>query len=817
MENRFSLPIDPYLSQIVESFHHSPNLILTAPPGSGKTLRVPAALLKSFIENNVQRKIIVLVPKRIAAVSAANFIAEENSWILGKEVGYQVRFDNKTTPATQLIFMTEGVFIKKVNDPELWKNLELIIFDEFHERSSASDMALGICYERQVLEQNLKILVMSATLDVAPLEKYLEDSQWIDVDSPPHPLQIIKNKKSHRINFDFTFVDQIVDTLREALRKSKKDVLVFLPGLHEIRMVQNRLLQTGIQTQTEILHGSIRLDEQRRILQSANHRRIILSTNIAESSLTLPSVDCVVDSGLQKNSVTESKIGFKRLELNRISHFSATQRAGRAARLGPGTCFQMWHEIDERSMPAQIEPEILLSDLLEESLTLLSMGVEKPETFSWLDQPRKSFAVAVKKLKSWQLITDDRKVTEKGFLVQRSPLDIERSVLFVELSQRGFQGQASQFLAFLETNDFSKGVHSLDIDALPLNEMGKKIERQLSGLSIKSVKSEVSFRSALIQVFLKYFPEKMAQHKEGLSGLSSLGRGIEFAASLVSKEYDYYLLFHGRDTSDSVTKIDFALGFSQAEFERYSSGNQTMQVSYQVDFEKNNIYKIEKRMSGLFVLSESSRIPLNLKLDSGVFINLFLEQKDLFLESHPGWKRYVTRISFLKKKASDLGYSASSFTFLDQLADKVVESIADTLASLKEFTNYDLYQLLIYLTPDEIKSDLSQMPSEFTLPNKKIVTIDYESELAPLISVRIQDVLGQLKNPTILNGKLRMTIELLAPNRRPTQITSQLEQFWLSSYFEIRKELRSRYPKHDWPEKPLEWKPVPWVPYVRKK
>ncbi len=817
MENRFSLPIDPYLHQIVSSFHESPNLILTAPPGSGKTLRVPAALLKFLIENDSPKKIIVLVPKRIAAVSAASFTAEENGWSLGDQVGYQVRFDNKTSRSTQLIFMTEGVFIKKINDPALWNDLEMVIFDEFHERSSANDMALGICFERQMLEQNLKILVMSATLDVNPLQNYLGDSEWIEVESPPYPLQIIKNKKGHRLNFDFTFVDQIVDTIREALTKSKKDILVFLPGLHEIRMVQNRLSQNSISIATEVLHGSIKIDEQKRILQPTGHRRIILSTNVAESSLTLPSVDCVVDTGLQKNSVTESKIGFKRLELNRISLFSATQRAGRAARTGPGICFQMWHEIDERSMPSQIEPEILLSDLLEESLTLLSLGIQKPETFSWLERPRKAFSVALKKLKSWQLINDDHQVTEKGFLVQRCPLDIDRGVLFVELSRRGFKSEASRFIAYLETNDFSKGASAFDEEHFNLNDLGKRIERQLGSMEIKVNLPKSQFREALIQIFLAYFPEKMAQLKEGLSGISSLGRGLEFLPAVVQQKNDYYLLFNGRDTSDSVTKIDYALGFSQIEFERVSSGHQTLHVSYQVDFEKKMIYKIEKRMSGLFLISESMRIPVNLKSDPGIFKKLFADQADDFLNSHPGWKRYVTRISFLRKKSASLGYADYTFEFLNSLNQQVVESLSDTLRSLQEFLDYDLYQLLSFLTPPEIKSDLSQMPSDLKLPNGKVVDIDYESEQAPLISVRIQDILGQLKNPTILNGKLRMTIELLAPNRRPTQITSQLEQFWQSSYFEIRKELRARYPKHAWPENPLDYKPVPWVPFVRKK
>lgn len=807
MENKLKLPIDSHLAAIANGLLRSPNLILTAPPGSGKTLRVPAYLLTLILAQKSLKKIIVLVPKRIAAVSAVNFIAEENKWRLGEEVGYQVRFDNQTSAKTQLTFMTEGVFIKKVNDPQLWKDLELIIFDEFHERSANNDMAFGIAFERQMLDAKLKLLVMSATLDVKPLQKFLGSSELVTVDAPPFPLQIIKSKKAQKLVCDSQFVDQVVETVREALNKVNKDVLVFLPGLHEIRQTQNRLHQQMPSLTIEILHGSIPLDEQKRILKPGGSRRVVLSTNIAESSLTLPSVSGVIDSGLQKKSVIETKIGFNRLELTRISIFSAHQRAGRAARTGPGICYQLWHEIDERSMPTQIEPEILKSNLFEESLTLLAMDIVKPETFSWLEQPHRSFSTAIQKLKKWELVTDDRKVTAKGLLVQRCPLDIERSVLFIEMSLRGQQQKASHFLAYLETNDFSKTNHAIDLENLPLNDMGRRIEKQLLGIQITSIFAKVDFRASLIQIYLKSFPEKMAQIKSGANGLSSLGRGLEFAPHLINKEYDYYLLFQGRDISDSITKIDFALGLTEIEFQQFSEQNHTMQVTYQVDFEKRNVYKIEKKMSGLFVISESSRIPLNLKADPGVFKKIFAEQTELFLEAHPAWKRYVTRISFLKKRSVDLAYLPAHFLYLENLPAQVNQSIGDTMTSIDEFLNYELYQLLVYLTPAELKADLGLLPGEFILPNKKVTPIDYESELAPQISVRIQDILGQIKNPTILNGRIKLTIELLAPNRNPTQITSQLEQFWQTSYHEIRKELRARYPKHDWPENPLDWKP----------
>ena len=234
---KINLPIDEYLEEIISSFDNNNNIILTAPPGSGKTTRVPAALYGEF------KKIIVLVPKRIAAISAAARIADENNWTLGKEVGYQVRFDNKTEKHTQLIFMTEGVFIKKLQDENIWTDLGLIIFDEFHERSSHLDLALGITFEKQILQQKLKILIMSATLDTQPLQNYLIESKLIEISTKPYPLEIIKSKKSQKLQIDHQFSDNLIETIQQALTKSKKDILIFLPGLSEIRFIERTVQQ----------------------------------------------------------------------------------------------------------------------------------------------------------------------------------------------------------------------------------------------------------------------------------------------------------------------------------------------------------------------------------------------------------------------------------------------------------------------------------------------------------------------------------------------------------------------------------------------
>lgn len=803
------LPIDSFLSEIQAGFSKSKNVILTAPPGSGKTLRVPAMLARGLIEKKSTQKIVVLVPKRIAAVAAASRIAEENNWRLGEEVGYQVRFDQRYSEKTKLVFMTEGVFVKRLMQTEFLNEIDTVVFDEFHERSSLNDIAFGYCFEQQMLSEQ-KILVMSATLDAQKIENFLDDATTVKVEDKPFPLEILKNKKAHRLQFDLTAIEQICDATKELFRKQQKDILVFLPGLYEIRQVQRKLNQLLPQVAVDILHGSIPIDDQKRILSPANHRRIILSTNVAESSLTLPSVDAVVDSGLEKKSVYEKKIGFQRLELRRISLFSARQRAGRAARVGPGTCQQMWHESDERSMSEQIEPEILRSPLLEETLVLLSIGVTHPQKFSWLDQPMQSFDPILKKFRDWNLIDERHQITRLGLQVQSCPLDLERGLLFVELARAGYHAEACRLLAFLETTDFSKINHAIELEDLALTDLGRKIETQLLRISFESRSPEVSvssFRDTLIKIFLRYFPEKMAQRKDATAGISSLGRGVQFASHLISKDSDYFLLLSGRDTVENLSAIDFAIGFSQKDFERLSQDEQRIQNDYVLDFEKRMVYKQQTKMSGLFTLSVGTKTPLDTRHDQSLFQDVFQKHIQDFIDHHPQAATYFKKILFLQRKKEILKYQEHDFNFLEILPAKIFESLSDSVHSLADFLDYELYQLLVYLTPDMIQEDLQKLPSHYTLPSGKTVPVDYQSEQAPLISARLQELLGVLKTPTLLDQRLKMTVELLAPNYRPTQITGDLENFWKSSYQDVRKDLRARYPKHDWPENPLDWRP----------
>ena len=456
-----NLPIDSHLARLSELVDQQKDqfkpLVLTASPGSGKTTRLPAYLLKKNLQKNLssKQKIIVIVPKRVSAISAADRIAEENNFVLGHEVGYQVRFEQKLSEQTQLLFMTEGLFLKRIQDENFWADIHTLILDEFHERSANLDIILGLVYERLVLDPQFNLIVMSATLNTEALKQYFGSCEIYNIEAPPFKLTAFLSEKPQKLILDEQFYNSLKETTLKAIKTAQKDILIFLPGLKEILRFKNLLQPLLPQMQIEILHGSISLNEQKRIVQKYKSenttfsRRIILTTNIAESSVTVQGIDCVIDSGLQKNVFTEPKIGFTGLDLERISLFSAKQRAGRAAREQDGYCFKMWHEIDERSMKEQADPEILNSTLIEEFLILKQQKVDNIETFSWLTKPKAdSSSKVLAKLKRWQLLSSSNELSSQAQTLMSWPIDIETALITYELIKHGYSDQAHNLLLY---------------------------------------------------------------------------------------------------------------------------------------------------------------------------------------------------------------------------------------------------------------------------------------------------------------------------------------------------------------------------------
>ncbi len=815
MSQQISLPIDKYLPEIVNKLLTPLPVILSASPGSGKTTRVPAALLKELVNKKCSKKIIVIVPKRISALSAASRIAEENNWQLGEEVGYAVRFDSVLSSSTQLIFMTDGLFLKKTTDKVFMDSIGYVFLDEFHERKSNMDLILGFLFEQQVLHSNLQIAVMSATMNIALLKKYFDQCHVIEVQAPPYEIKKIYLNSNQRLSCDSQFYEQLKNTVVEAWSTATKDILIFLPGLKEINKAIDILKPRFSQVPLEVLHGSLSLSAQRNIVSKQHQqRRIVLATNIAESSLTLPGLDCVVDCGLEKNVVTEKKLGFSRLKIDRISLFSSMQREGRAARTQDGFCFKLWHPVDERSMKQDIEPEVLSSSLHNELLFLAAIGINNFHSFSWLTPPPPhQIHTAASELIKWELLNKEGAITPLGRIVLSSPVNIINSILLIELLCFNPipAEEVHELIARLDQVEHlapaSKSNYVNDLERIldtSLNPIQIKLKSQLKTFSqnIQKLKSKINYDKtdslsiAIFKIFAHYFPSRIIAKKNALQGLSSNGRGVE-----AMQEADFYAALHGEEKNDAITIIKYSVGVSKVEALKILGHEAIIKNHVFFDDQSESFFQQETHFFGSFKLKEKAKTRLN-EIDLRKTWKIFsLDNPSAFLELNSSYKHIKTLLHFLQNKKTEWQLTEEHFGFLNTYETALLNKIFSIVDSFDDFKSTDLTHYLDGLMPEQVSDILLRLPSTIKLPTGKSVPINYTDPKAPLIAAKIQDVFGWMTTPLLLN-QLVFTVELLAPNMRPAQITNDLAHFWKNSYVDIRKDLRARYPKHSWPEDP---------------
>jgi ATP-dependent helicase HrpB len=816
---KISLPIDSHLKNIIDKIFSMDPVILNASPGSGKTTRVPAEVLQNLMDQKNSKKMIVIVPKRISALSAATRIAEENNWQIGNQVGYMVRFESKLTSQTQLIFMTDGLFLKKYTDQSFMKQVGYIFLDEFHERKSSMDLILGVSLEQKILYGNLQIIVMSATMDVQQLKKYFGQAHTIEIQAPPYKVEKVYTTTTQRLTCDKDFFEQLKMITLDAWSKAKKDILIFLPGMREIQKAIEVLKPCLPQAQLEVLHGSLSLEDQRKIVEKNNlHRRIVLATNVAESSITLPDLDCVIDSGLEKNVQVEKKIGFSRLKLDRISVFSATQREGRAARTNDGLCFKLWHPFDERSMPMAIRPEILDSSLHLELLFLASCGIQDFESFSWLETPKKNFIQrAAQDLVKWKLLSPKNEITNLGRLVAASPVDIVNSVLFIELLKDQPLEFTAELIARLD-DVVGRSAHSPktnyanDLERLfdsPLSHTQAKLKTSLTRFAqeIKVPSNQTSAHSLsflLFKIFSQYFPHRIVAKKSSIQGLSSAGRGVELSSESCAHHFDFYAALSGFEKSDAVTVINFGVGVAKAEALKILTEYSHYENNIFFDETSEVFFKQETLYFGSFKLNEKSKERLSAADLNFAWKKYVTEAPESFLNLNQSYHKNKVLIQFIENKTNELKLEESLFYFKDGFALALAQKLTENIESFEDFKNCDVYYYLKDIVTDKIYQLLAQLPKNIKLPSGKQVPINYEDPKAPLISAKIQDFFGWNETPKLADGRLSLTLELLAPNMRPAQTTSDLGYFWKNSYVDVRKDLRARYPKHSWPEDPTQ-------------
>lgn len=812
------LPIDSYLDHIAEVIHYNQRVILTATPGAGKTTRLPG-----YLAQQIKGQILVLQPRRLAAVAAAYRLSEEYGEAIGQRVGYHVRGEQKSSSRTKLLFMTDALLLRKmINDPEL-QGVELVIIDEFHERNINQDLILGLIKELQDMGSPIRLLVMSATLNTKSLEEFLPNVRTIDVPGVVYPLEIIHSSQSFSIKTDYHFIARVVSTIEEFYSKTDGDLLIFLPGLSEINRVSKSLKNSHASWEIFELHGSLSLEKQNEVLKQHSQKRIILSTNIAEASVTVPGVRCVIDTGLSRQSEFSMQTGFEQLRLGRISQFNARQRAGRAAREGAGTCVRLWMLHENTAMDQELEPEVLRCDLVPSFLQLFTMGVRPDEGFSWYTSPVVStVGYAMKTLNKLGAIDHDFRVTEFGKELIRFPVHPRWSAFLLKLEGTSEAETACAWVATVSERDFFLGQphlqKELTNDLSPRSDflLGRRGDTPIHQGRFRRVQeSYIQLRKLLNESktgnILKISDEQMLvflldtqldrlckRRDNSHKAVMATGRGVEIPETSLASRSPYFIALNGiNQEKNSETQIEWAVGLSTNFVKNYAKDHAHHVLDITYDYENNEF--IEKKSIKFFEIEIESQSKKIKTVESWEekHVNSIIKHWLHLRRNNKSLDEWLFRWESFEKNQN----IEESFFDRKKIQD-ILKMATMGQNNLSILTSSTLVQFFEMQLPIGLLKKMNELaPPLFHAPSGRSVAILYSQQEPPFVQIKLQELFGLTQHPMVLNQPL--TIKLLSPAGRPVQVTNDILGFWKGSYQDIRKELRGRYPKHPWPENPL--------------
>lgn len=803
------LPIDVVLDELAQTLAGHNAAVLVAPPGAGKTTRVPLALLDApWLKG---KKIIMLEPRRIAARASAERMAKTLGERAGETVGYRVRFGSKISRATRIEVVTEGIFARQIlDDPEL-NGVAAVLFDEFHERSLDADVGLALARDAQTgLREDLRILVMSATLDGARVAKLLGDAPVVASEGRAFPVETRYLGRKP----DAPLERQMADAIASALRADPGSVLAFLPGAAEIRRTQNFLSERVHDASIEIvpLFGALDAAVQDRAIAPApkGQRKVVLATSIAETSLTIEGVRIVVDSGMARVPRYEPDIGLTRLETVRASRAAVDQRRGRAGRTEPGVCYRLWDEPQTASLAAYTQPEILSADLSSMVLDLAQWGVSDPTTLAFLDSPP---APALKEANSLLAelgaLDGDGRITAEGQSLRALALPPRLARMIVDSHRLGAGEEAAEIAAILTERGL--GGDSVDLD-VRLDQFRRDRSQRASSartLARRWASQVASTEGAPTEdtappsgIMLAFaFPDRVARNRGNGSFVLANGRGaaVEQTSSLARASY----IAVGELTGTAAQgRILLAASITQADIElRFAS---QIENTEEVSFDRAAMALRARRKKTLHAIT-LSEAPMALSPSAETARVFAAGLVGAGLDKLPWSKslqQWRDRVTFLRKAEGDSWPDLSDAALAAEAENWLVPVLYDKI-SLKEVSAGDLSDALIGLLPWELRARLErEAPTHFEAPTGTMLAIDYEAEQGPTIAVRLQELFGLNTHPSIAKGAVPLVLELLSPAQRPVQVTRDLPGFWRGSYAAVRSDLRGRYPRHPWPEDP---------------
>ena len=810
------LPIDEVLNELIKAMREKNHAVLQAPPGAGKTTRIPIALLASDL---FEKKIIMLQPRRLAVRSAAKRLAQHYGDQLGQTVGYRMRGESKVSNKTRIEVVTEGVLIKMIqNDPEL-NNVSCIIFDEFHERSLSADLGLTFCLEiRSELREDLGILVMSATLDAAPVAKLMGDAPVITSSGKSYDVCPYYLSKPWKFNKTFKndFIQAISGLIIKAFEENEGSILAFLPGAREIKQVQT-FLKAKLANDLDIypLYGAMSFDEQQKAILPSCRRKLILATSIAETSLTIKDIRIVIDSGLTRRSRFDPSSGMSRLITERVTKAEAIQRMGRAGRTNTGVCYKLWTKGEEGGLKPFPEPEILISDLSPLAMELAAWGVSNPKNLPFLTQPKSSdFQTAQELLRDLGALNDNGKITALGQKISREPTHPRLARILISGGQ-----DANLVVALIESKDIlgpnSPTDFKLRIDAMKNSisfennnpyAINKKASSNVLKLS-KRLHPKGQLELSNAQMVALAYPDRIGLSRNQNRGqfLLSGGKGAFISASdqLASAKMIVALNLDG---DKREAKLRIGIEILETEFmELFHDQINFKRICEWSKRELKVITSEEKTFQSL-VLSKKKWTSCNPELIAKA---LLMGINDIGLDILP-WtsktKNFLARANKLNQTSDFLPNCSLEF-----LSKKTHEWLLPHLVGFRskgDLEKLNMIDIIKNLFSWKQIEYLNKNAPEFILaPTGTKMIINY-SEEQPKIRIRLQELFGLKTHPTIGENNEPLLVELLSPAMRIVQTTSDLPKFWLTSYSDVRRDMRGRYPRHPWPEDPMNAEPT---------
>ncbi len=824
------LPIDDILPELCASLERAPNAVVQAAPGAGKTTRIPLRLLNAPWREG--GKIIILEPRRLAARAAARRMAQTLDEPVGKTVGYRIQLDNKTGPDTIIEVVTEGILTRRLqSDPSL-EGVAAVIFDEFHERNLQADLGLALCLDCQAgLREDLRILVMSATLDVDPIAKLMGDVPVIVSAGRAFPIETRYLGKPPGDRFRDTLCPAVSSAVKQALRVETGSILTFLPGEGEIRRVENLLNLSSLPENVDVLplYGALPQNQQDQAISPSpsGRRKIVLATAIAETSLTIEGIRVVVDAGRARNPRFDPQSGMTSLFTEPVSLAGATQRQGRAGRLEPGICYRLWDKAGEGAFRQFSQPEILDADLAPLALDLANWGIHDPDALNWLTAPPTGpFDQGRDLLRLLQAIDAQDRITAHGREMAKLPMHPRLAHMVIEGAKSGWANSACNVAALLTDRDIAQrnGRDRVAVDltlrvsalkgeqtSLPINRNALSRTRALAKQWLRRVPKNIRLDhgrdlspdeqiGALVALA---YPDRIAERRPGRESRYRLsnGKGAALPAEDALRDAPYLAIASvSGEARDARIRIAAPISGATIEhlFENEIWEGETATWDSQ---SRSVIARRQKRLNAVVLNDTPAK-----NIPGDQIANALIDGiRDIGLDCLP-WSKEATewrRRVLCFHQATGSGPDMSDSVLLETLEDWLLPYLAD-MSRLQHLKSLDMLAILKTQLDWSAQQTMDkQVPSHFTVPSGSSIRIDYTDPMAPVLPVKLQEMFGATETPSIIDGAIALSIHLLSPAGRQLQITQDLQAFWSNTYQQVKAEMKGRYPKHPWPDNPL--------------